>query len=182
MAEQVDFVPLSADGQWPPLQKQNVLYKLCVCDVIPCRGGHRPSAWDTEKLYLCEIKSLCPKTGEQCSPLQVSSPNFICENIVEQIFLCLCLRTANGRPFQTQKNFCENCIQKRCIHGDGPCLHLSFFGNVYSLLSATTGSFLAAIREGKRPATRVKSTLMSTRATPPTSGSSAPMVEMPDRC
>ena len=71
------------------------------------------------------------------------------------------------------------------LYGEGAVLLCIFFqaalpyskaparGVLYSLRSATTGSFLAALREGIRPEISVSRTLMPTRMTAAGSGSTA---------
>lgn len=52
----------------------------------------------------------------------------------------------------------------------------------YSVLSAITGSFFAAEREGMMPAIRVKNMLIATRINPAATGSTALILSRPVKC
>ena len=58
-------------------------------------------------------------------------------------------------------------MKKHCV-GSAFCMHFSKC--YYSLRSASTGSFFAAIRAGIKPATRVSTTLIATRIIAPSHG------------
>ena len=71
-----------------------------------------------------------------------------------------------------QKN--QPCIISLTIFPNSKVFCLLFYKKVsYSERRAITGSFLAAIPEGIRPAIKVRATLMATSITPPSHGSTA---------
>lgn len=95
------------------------------------------------------------------------------ENCFYKIRICCICLARFGDDFQNQKEHIEFSAQNGFRYALNSSIYLLNLIFVYSVRSAVTGSFLAAIFAGTNPAMNVKSILITISITAPATGRTA---------